>query len=163
MFRSLMWEFRRNPQELSEAEQAQLEELFRQLPPLRTLHDLRVRFQTIFDTATNRRQAHRALLGLFVDMLENFPALDRFIRTFETWPEEMLNYFEARQTRAAVAGINNKARVIIKRADGLQSADSLWTRLVLDLNRAKDVVLDTIDQMQELVAGLRVLFSQACT
>jgi len=60
-------------------------------------------------------------------------------------------------------GVNNKARVIIKRAYGLKSADSLWSRLILDLNRAKDVVHYTIDQVQEIVDNFRVLFSSACT
>jgi transposase len=158
-----MWEFRRNPQELTAQEQAELEELFRKLPRLRTLHGLRLRFQKIFDTAADRRKAYRDLLGLFLDMLEDFPELDSFIRTFERWQGPILNYFNARQTSAAVEGVNNKARVIIKRAYGLKSADSLWSRLILDLNRAKDVVLYTIDQVKEIVANFRVLFSSACT
>jgi transposase len=133
------------------------------LPRLRTLYALRVRFQNVFDTATDRQKAHRALLGLFLDMLEAFPELDSFIRTFERWQDEILNYFEARQTSAPVEGINNKARVIIKRAYGLKSADSLWTRLVLDLNRAREVIVWTIGQVQEMVAGFRILFSPACT
>jgi transposase len=120
-----------------------------------------VRFQKIFDTARDRRKAHRALIGLFLDMLDNFPELASFIRTFEGWQEEILNYFDARQTSAPVEGINNKARVILKRTYGLKSADSLWTWLILDLNRAKDVVLYTIGQIQELIAGFRVAF--ACT
>jgi hypothetical protein len=61
-----------------------------------------------------------------------------------------------------VEGINNKARVIVKRAYGLKSADSLWNRLILDLNRGKDVVLLTIAQLRELVAGFRAMFSGAC-
>jgi transposase len=133
------------------------------LPRLRTLHEVRVRFQRIFDTAADRKEAHRALLGLFLDMLEDFPEMDSFIRTFERWQEEILNYFAARQTSAPVEGINNKARVIIKRAYGLKSADSLWTRLVLDLNRAKEVVVWTIGQVQKMVASFRILFSPACT
>ena len=60
-------------------------------------------------------------------------------------------------------GINNKARVIVKRAYGLKSPDSLWTRLILDLNRAQDVVLQTIGQIKELVVGFRGIFSGACT
>jgi hypothetical protein len=96
-------------------------------------------------------------------MLEDFPEMDSFIRTFERWQDEILNYFAARQTSGPVEGINNKARVIIKRAYGLKSADSLWTRLVLDLNRAREVVVWTIGQVQEMVASFRILFSPACT
>jgi transposase len=162
-FRSLMWEFRRNPQELSVEDRAKLEGLFGKLPRLRTLYELRVRFQQIFDTAPDRRKALRSLLWLFLDMLEHFPELDSFIRTFDNWQDEILNYFEARQTSGPVEGINNKARVIVKRAYGLKSPDSLWTRLILDLNRAKDVVLHTIGQIKELVAGFRAVFSGACT
>jgi len=39
-----MWEFRRNPQDLSVAEKAKLETLFARLPRLRTLYEFRVRF-----------------------------------------------------------------------------------------------------------------------
>jgi transposase len=162
-FRSLMWEFRQPPHELSAEDKKKLAGLFRQLPPLRTLYEMRVRFQRIFDTAADRRKAHRALVELFLDMLDHFPELEAFIGTFETWQEEILNYFDARQTSAAVEGINNKARVILKRAYGLKTADSLWTRLVLDLNRAKEVVKYTLHQIQGLVLGLRTLFSPACT
>lgn len=158
-----MWEFRRRPQDLSAEDREKLEGLFRKLPQLRTLYEIRVRFQTIFDTATNRRKAHRALVALFLDMLDQFPELASFIRTFETWQEEILNYFDARQTSGPVEGINNKARVILKRAYGLKAVDSLWTRLVLDLNRATEVLRYSLQQIQELVHGFRSLFAPACT
>jgi len=105
----------------------------------------------------------RSLTGLWLDILEHFPEMDRFIRTFEAWQEEILNYFEAEQTSGPVEGINNKARVIVKRAYGLKSADSLWSRLILDLNWGKDLVRHTIGQIRELVAGFRAFFSGACT
>jgi transposase len=120
-----------------------------------------VRFQEIFDTAPDRRKAHRALLELFCDIWDHFPDLDAFVRTFEEWQEEILNYFDARQTSATVEGLNNKARVILKRSYGLRSADSLWSRLILDVNRAADVVRYTNGQIHEMVVGLRAAF--ACT
>jgi len=133
------------------------------LPALRQLYAIRVRFTAIFDRQQGRQEAHRALLRLFMDMEDNFPELKTFILTFETWQEEILNYFVDRQTSGPVEGINNKARVIVKRAYGLKSGDSLWTRLILDLNRATDVVLHTIGQIHELVVGFRAIFSGACT
>jgi transposase len=95
--------------------------------------------------------------------VDQVPELEPFICTFEAWQEEILNYFEARQTSGPVEGINNKARVIVKRAYGLKSGDSLWTRLVLDLNRAKDVVGQTIGQVRDLVTAFRGIFSCTCT
>jgi transposase len=158
-----MWEFRRNPQGLSAEEKAKLEGLFAKLPQLRTLYEIRVRFQEIFDTAPDRRKALRSLTGLWLDLLDHFPGMEPFICTFERWQEEILNYFEGRQTSGPVEGINNKARVIVKRSYGLKSADSLWSRLILDLNRAKEVVRHTVEQVRGLMAGFRAIFSGACT
>ena len=158
-----MWEFRRDPKDLTAEEKAKLEGLFTELPRLRTLYEIRVRFRQIFDTAPDRRKALRRLVGLWLDILDHFPGLEAFIRTFETWQEEILNYFESGQTSGPVEGINNKARVIVRRAYGLKSADSLWARLVLDLNRAGDAVLHTVGKIRGLVTGFRAIFSPACT
>lgn len=161
-FRSQMWEFRRNPNDLTEEEKQKLEVLFQRLPGLRSLYDFRVRFQAIFDRTWDRKAARSALQQLFFDMLDECPELDRFIRTFEHWEEPILNYFDARQTSGQVEGINNKARVILKRAYGLRLTDSLWTRLILDLNRSKDVVRYTIGQIRGLVSKFRDSSSYAC-
>ena len=162
-FRSLMWQFRRDPQELTLAERAKLEHLFEQLPRLRTLYELRVRFQTILDRTSNRRRAAQALTELCLDAIDAFAELAKVVRTYETWRELILNYFPGRQTSGVVEGINNKARVITKRAYGLKSADSLWTRLILDLNRAKDIVVHTIAGLREVAHGFRAVFSMACS
>src|ERR1700676_4718494 len=162
-FRSLMWEMRRDPLSLTDAERQKLEELFRRLPELRKLYDLRVRFKAIFDTALTRRQAALALTELFMDATDAFPELDRFVCTYEQWQEQILNYFESGQTSGVVEGINNKARVVTKRAYGIKSADTLWTRLILDLNRAGDLVVQTIDSLRDMVRAFRTIFSMACT
>jgi transposase len=124
---------------------------------------MRVRFQRVFDTAADRRKALRSLTELWLDILDQVPGMEPFICTFEAWQEEILNYFDTRQTSGPVEGINNKARAIVKRSYGLKSADSLWGRLILDLNWAKDVVRFTVEQVRELAAGFRAIFSGACT
>jgi transposase len=137
--------------------------LFRELPRLKELYQLRQRFGKIFDTAGDRAEAERRLSRLFARMAVRFPDLGGFLGTFEHWREAILTYFAGRQTSGPVEGINNKARVIVKRCYGLKSADSLWTRLILDLNRAKDLVGYTIGQIKELVTGFRAVFLKFCT
>jgi transposase len=158
-----MWLFRRDPKDLTPEDLAKLEKLFTQIPSLRTLYELRVRFKTIFDTTTRRRQASLALTKLCLDAMDAFPDLEKFVCTYEKWHLLIMNYFPARRTSAAVEGINNKARVITKRAYGLKSADSLWTRLILDLNRAQDIVVHTIAGLRALVEGFRTVFSMVCS
>ena len=158
-----MWEFRRDPKDASAADQAKLEALFVKLPQLRKLHQARVRFKKIFDTTANRKKAARDLCALHVQILDDGLDLEDFFVTYEDWQEQILNYFDDRQTSAAVEGINNKARVITKRAYGLKSADSLWTRLILDLNRAAQAIGHTIAQIKSIVTGFRAVFGPFCT
>lgn len=133
------------------------------MPALEPLYRLRLRFKRVFDTAPDRVSAQRRLVALEQQAVEADIDLTDFFLTYAAWKEKILNYFDARQTSAAVEGINNKARVIIKRAYGLKSADSLWTRLVLDLNWAKEAVLWTVEQMRGLVAGFKAIFAPLCT
>ena len=163
-FRSQMWEFRRDPSSLTAEEKAKLEALFEKLPELRKLYDLRVQFKRIFDETQDRRAAELALTGWIVKLLEAFPEMDKtFVKTYERWQEEILNYFDGRHTSGVVEGINNKARVITKRAYGLKSASSLWTRLVLDLNLAAEAVGQTIEALRDIASAFRPIFSAACT
>src|ERR1700704_2449863 len=125
-FRSRMWEFRRDPSSLTAAEKAKLEALFEKLPELRTLYELRLEFKKIFDETQDRRTAEQALTAWILKLLEAFPEMDKtFVMTYERWQQEILNYFDGRYTSGPVEGINNKARVITKRAYGLKSASSL--------------------------------------
>jgi hypothetical protein len=98
-----------------------------------------------------------------MDATDAFPELDKFVCTYEQWQDEILNYFEAGQTSGVVEGINNKARVVTKRTYGIKSADTLWTRLFLDLDRAGEIVVQTIDSLRDLVRVFRTVFSAVCT
>src|SRR5206468_5063629 len=89
--------------------------------------------------------------------------LGSFFATYDRWKTEILNYFDARQTSAAVEGINNKARVITKRTYGLKSAEGLWTRLILDLNRASEAIGWSIEQIRQISRGLTALFDPSRT
>jgi transposase len=123
-----MWAFRRDPESLTAEEKQALESLFETLPELKELYRIRVRFQEIFDTARDRTTAARWLRKLRREAERLGLGLGPFFETYDRWKTAILNYFDARQTSAAVEGINNKARVITKRTYGLKSAQSLWNR-----------------------------------
>jgi transposase len=158
-----MWAFRRDPEGLTVEEQRALEGLSEAIPKLKELYRIRVRFEGIFDTARDRSTAARWLRELRREAERLGVDLKAFFETYDRWKTEILNYFDARQTSAAVEGINNKARVITKRAYGLKSADSLWNRLILDLNRASEAIGWSIEQIRQMAQGLKVLFDPSCT
>ena len=162
-FRSQMWAFRRDPEGLTAEERQALELLFATIPKLEDLYRVRLRFKEIFDTAGDRTTAARWLRRLRSEIEDLGLDLGAFFATYDRWKTEILNYFEARQTSAAVEGINNKARVITKRAYGLKSADNLWTRLILDLNRASEAIGWSIEQIRQMAHGLKALFDWSRT
>jgi transposase len=162
-FRAQMWAFRRDPESLTAEEQQALEGLFEKVPDLKELYRVRLRFQEIFDTAPNRATAARWLRQLRRETERLGLELEPFFATYDRWKTAILNDFDARQTSAAVEGINNKARVITKRTYGLKSAQSLWNRLILDLNRASEAIGWSIEQIRQITQGLKVLFDSSCT
>ena len=162
-FRSQMWAFRRDPASLTPEEQRALEGLFEMIPKLKDLYRVRLRFKEIFDTARDRATAARWLRRLRRESEDLGLDLGAFFATYDRWKTAILNYFDARQTSAAVEGINNKARVITKRTYGLKSAASLWTRLILDLNRATEAIGWSIEQIRQMARGLKALFDPSCT
>ena len=159
-----MWEFRRDPSSLTDEEKVKLEALFEELPELRKLYNLRLEFKRIFDETPDRGKAELALAEWIVKLLAAFPEMEKtFVKTYQHWKEGILNYFDGRHTSGPVEGINNKARVITKRAYGIKSALSLWTRLVLDLNMAAEAIGHTIEAIRAIAAAFRPIFSAACT
>ena len=162
-FRSLMWEFRRDPKDLKPEERESLDRLFVELPVLKDVYDVRVRFKEIFDTAPDRATAEHQLAELRARTEALGLDFSKFWTTYDNWKTGILNYFDGRYTSAAVEGINNKARVITKRCYGVKSADTLWNRLLLDLNRASEAAGRTIANLREIVSGLKAVFLAFCT
>ena len=60
-------------------------------------------------------------------------------------------------------GINNKARVITKRCYGVKSSDTLWNRLILDLNRASEAAGQSIAELRQVASSLKAVFLAFCT
>jgi transposase len=158
-----MWEFRRDPKDLKPEEHEALQRLFAELPVLKDLYDVRVRFKEIFDTAPNPATAEQELAELHARTESLGLDLGKFWTTYDNWKAGILNYFDGRYTSAAVEGINNKARVITKRCYGVKSSDTLWNRLILDLNRASEAVGQTTAQLREIVGALKAVFLAFCT
>ena len=158
-----MWEFRRDPKDLKPEEREALDYLFAQIPALKDVYEVRLRFKEIFDTAPDCATAEEQLTELREHTKAVVMDFDAFWTTYDTWKTGILNYFDGRYTSAAVEGINNKARVITKRCYGVKSTDTLWHRLILDLNRASEAVGCSIVQLREIARGLKAVFLAYCT
>ncbi len=144
-------------------ERQALEGLFEKIPDLKELYRVRLRFKESFDTARDRVTAARWLRQLRRETGQLGLDLSPFFATYDRWKTAILNHCDARQTSAAVEGVNNQGRVITERGYGLKSAESLWKRLILDLNRASEVIGWSIEQIRQMASGLKALFDPSCT
>jgi transposase len=158
-----MWPFRRDPKDLKPEEREALERLFVELPVLKDVYEVRVRFKEIFDNAPDPATAEQQLAELRVRTEALGLDFRKFWTTYDNWKTGILNYFDGHYTSAAVEGINNKARVITKRCYGVKSSGTLWSRLILDLNRASDAVGRSIAELREIVSSLKAAFLAFCT
>jgi transposase len=158
-----MWPFRRDPKDLKPEEREALDRLFVELPVLKDVYDVRVRFKEIFDTAPDAATAEQQLAELRVRTETLRLDFSKFWTTYDNWKTGILNYFDGHYTSAAVEGINNKARVITKRCYGVKSSGTLWNRLILDLNRASDAVGRGIADLRAIASGLKAVFLAFCT
>jgi transposase len=152
-----MWQFRRRRKDLTEKDEAELLELFRAIPELELPHAFREDIAEVFDTALNREEAAIRLAEIRENITEE-PELLKFFDTYDRWQDGILAYFDRHETSGVVEGLNNKARVITRRSYGLKSAESLWRRLMLDVNRLVGTVRRTVAQMHDLARGIQTQF-----
>ena len=152
-----MWQFRRRRKDLTAKDEAELQELFDAIPELELPYCFREDIAEVFDTAGSREEAERRLAELRAQVTEE-PELLKFFATYDRWKDGILAYFDRHETSAAVEGLNNKARLITRRSYGLKSADSLWRRLMLDVNRLVGTVRRTVAQMHALARSLQARF-----
>jgi transposase len=153
-----MWLYRRRWKDLSAEEQEELEQLFDAIPDLEVPYRVREDVAEIFDTAKNRHEA-AARLEELREVLANEPELLEFFGLFDRWREGILAYFDNHETSGAVEGLNTKARVITRRSYGLKSADSLWKRLVLDVNRVVRTARRTVSELHALARTIQAKFA----
>ena len=92
-------------------------------------------------------------------MLADEPELLEFFALFDRWREGILAYFDNHETSGPVEGLNTKARVITRRSYGLKSADSLWKRLVLDVNRVVRTAQRTVRDLHALARAIQAKFA----
>jgi transposase len=152
-----MWLYRRRRKDLTAEEQIELDQLFDAIPDLELPYCVREDIAEIFDTATNRQEASQRLDELRAVLVRE-PELLEFFALFDRWRDGILAYFDHRETSAAVEGLNTKARVITRRSYGLKHAESLWKRLVLDVNRVLGTARRSVRDLHALARSIQAKF-----
>ena len=127
------WVLVKNQKDLNDKERVKLEIIYQVSPELKICHELKELFRLLFETLTNREEAQCAL-QIWMQQVEalNVQALKPFLVTLNNWFEHILNYFLEGWTNAYAEGINNKIKLIKRRAFGYTNFDHLRLHILVE-------------------------------
>lgn len=127
------WALVKNEKDLSEKQRTKLETVYQVSPELKACHQLKEQFRAIFETITDREKARTALLQWIKRVQkQNVTALQSFLVTLNNWFELILNSFIERWTNAFAEGVNNKIKLIKRRAFGFSNFDHFRLRILVE-------------------------------
>jgi len=138
--KGLMWALRASKANLSDKYKAVLKIAFKYSPDLKKVYELSQKLTKIFNTETSRNGGIRLLKNWITKVQKSeIKLFDTFIGTLEKRMKEIANYFVFRENSGFVEGLNNRIKVLKRRAYGVVDRIHLFQRICLDLNR-KDLV-----------------------
>jgi transposase len=127
------WALVKNEKDLNDKQRAKLETVYQVSPELKVCHQLKEQFHAIFETITDREKAKSALRQWIKQVQkQNVAALQSFLATLNNWFELILNYFIERWTNAFAEGVNNKIKLIKRRAFGFTNFDHFRLRILVE-------------------------------
>ena len=136
--KDMMWILRKQHECLTEADKDKLALLYKHSPVLKKAHSYALKLTHIFNTHCSRKSA-MANINRWINKVQKseITCFDGFINTLEKYKGSIANYFKARKNSGFVEGLNNKIKVIKRRCYGFTKTESLFQRLVMDLQGFK--------------------------
>jgi transposase len=130
----VMWILRKRPDDLTAKDQETLDQLFQYSPLLQRAYQLKNELTALLDSDLDRRRGKQRITGWMNRVKKSsVDCFDTFLKTLETYKNEVANYFLDRLTSGFVEGLNNKLKVIKRRCYGLKNIGHLFQHLYLDL------------------------------
>lgn len=139
--KGLRWVLLKAQDTLDGEEKEKLQVVYELSPMLKKLHQLKERFRSIFERIDDRKQAERFLEAWICEVKQfGCDKLLDFVKTLEHWWKPILNYFNRRVTNGAVEGLNNRVKLIKRRAYGYRNVTNFRNRIVAEISGAGPLV-----------------------
>ena len=114
---------------LNETEKEKLRELEKVVPELMVVYQAQEKIRDIFDSQITADEAFWRLVEWTESSSKYFP---QSFQTIKRWIDEILAYFDNRTTQGIVEGINQKIKLIKRRAYGLTNFSNFRRRVLLN-------------------------------
>lgn len=116
-------------EKLSESEKAKIEEVKKVTPELGEMYERKEELRDIFALQITSDEALYKFLEWTEKAYQYFP---KSCQTISRWIDEIVAYFDNRTTQGVVEGINQKIKLIKRRAYGLTNFDSFKRKILLN-------------------------------
>ena len=119
----------KNQENLTHTQQEKLDQVYEACPKLRMAHRLKEFLRHIFECSSTKEKAIQRLQkwSYIAEKEHLFP---KFRKTLSNWMDKIANYFQYRTTSAMVEGINNKIKLIKRRAFGFRNFHNFRLRVI---------------------------------
>jgi transposase len=118
-------------EKLSEEEKKKLEEVEKVAPELIKMYQEKEKWRDIFESKITADEAFWKTIEWMESAHKYFP---KSCQTIRRWIDEILGYFDNRTTPGTVEGINQKIKLIKRRAYGMTNFENFRRRILLNWN-----------------------------
>jgi transposase len=119
----------KNQENLTDTQQEKLDQVYEACPTLRMAHRLKECLRHIFEYPSTKEKAIQRLQK-WSRIAEREHLFPKFRKTLSNWMDKIANYFHQRTTSAMVEGINNKIKLIKRRAFGFRNFGNFRLRVI---------------------------------
>jgi transposase len=119
----------KNQENLTDTQQEKLDQVYAACPTLRMAHRLKEHLRRIFEYRSTKEKAIQRL-HKWIRIAEKEHLFPKFRKTLSSWMDKIANYFHQRTTSGMVEGINNKVKLIKRRAFGFRNFENFRLRVI---------------------------------
>lgn len=132
-FKHIKWHLYKAWKDLNTEQKSQLLRAFKYSPELKNAYFLKVELQNIFDTPFTKEQADKYLTYWIEQARQvQHKAMDAFLKTLNTWKNDILNFFTHHISNGIVEGINNAIKTLKRVAYGFRNFQHFRARILVN-------------------------------
>lgn len=119
----------KNQEDLTDTQQEKLDQVYETCPTLKMAHRLKECLRHIFEYPSTKEKAIQRFQK-WIRIAEKENLFPKFLKTLSNWMDKIANYFHQRTTSGMVEGINNKIKLIKRRAFGFRNFGNFRLRVI---------------------------------
>lgn len=132
-FKAIKWLLYKSWADLNAEQRGTLLKAFRRSTTLKKCYFLKIELQNIFNADIDKSKAEKYVLEWIEEAKKvQHKAMDKFLKTFQTWKNDILNFFTYRISNGIVEGINNAIKTLKRVAYGFRNFDHFRTRILVN-------------------------------